>query len=447
MNLGWFGDETAACLLAFAAAAGVAALAGFGVRPLAARLGAIDVPGGRHAHRAPTPRLGGLAILLAVLLAVPLPLRWLAIDGGEVTRHVLPILGIGALVCLLGARDDVRALRPSRKLLGLAAAAAALVGCGVRVRFVELPWLGRLELGPVGAVVTVVWVLACTNAVNLIDGVDGLGAGLAMVASSVLALVAIAMGDLGSAVMLFALGGACAGFLLHNREPARIFLGDSGSLLLGFLLAAISVSGSTKRTAAVLLVAALCALAVPLFDSTHAFVRRFRKAFTTAGRRRLWRALQATAVGDRGHLHHRLLFSGLSHRQVARAVALTTLTTSLAALLLLPTGAVDGTTICGGLLAAGYVVWRLAARRPEPAAGERELLLPRAPLPAEPAVLLPAPALRTADALLPVPQAPANVAAATAGGRELVLPQPDAIASAAPAPRPVAAEAVAGPVP
>jgi hypothetical protein len=205
------------------------------------------------------------------------------------------------------------------------------------------------------------------------------------------------MGNLACAVMLFALAGACAGFLLHNREPARIFLGDSGSLLLGYLLAAISVSGSTKRATAVFLVAALCALAVPLVDSTHAFVRRFCAALTVPGRGRIRRALQATTVGDRGHLHHRLLFCGMSHRQVARAVSLTTLATSLAALLLLP-GDVGWTTTCGGLLAAGCVLYRLAApRRPAVVVVERQpdpVLTPQPPVPAagrEHEVVLPRP--------------------------------------------------------
>lgn len=381
--LPWF-DESGACLLAFAVAAIAAALAVLGVRPLAWRLGAIDVPGGRHAHRAPTARFGGLAILAALLWSVPVGLSQLpfALDGTG--QHVLKILVIAACVCLLGARDDITPLRPSHKLLGLTVAAVALVCCGIQVRFVDLPLLPKFSLGAFGPLVTIVWVLACTNAVNLIDGVDGLGAGLGLVASAVLGLVAVGMGDIDGAVLLFALAGGCAGFLLHNREPARIFLGDSGSLLLGFVLAAVSVSGSTKRPTAVLLVAALCALAVPLFDSTHAFVRRFRRALSEPGRRRLLRALKATAVGDRGHLHHRLLGSGMSHQQVARAVALTTLVTSLTAMLLLPTGHLNWTTICAGLVAAGFVVYRLASRRGAPVAtpadGEREVMLPRAPM-------------------------------------------------------------------
>lgn len=401
--LPWW-DESTACLAAFAVAAVTAALAVLLVRPLAHRLGAIDVPGGRHAHRAPTARFGGLAILAALLLAAPLALQSLGLPLLGNRGHTLPILGIGLGVCLLGARDDVRPLRPSHKLLGLAAAAVALVMNGIYVQFVELPWIGRIALESVGGIVTVFWVLACTNAVNLVDGVDGLGAGVALVAATVLALLAVAMGDLESAILLFALAGACAGFLLHNREPARIFLGDSGSLLLGYMLAAISVSGSTKRATAVFLVAALCALAVPLFDSTHAFVRRFRKAFTVPGQRRIWRAVKATAVGDREHLHHRLLVHGMSHRQVARAVSLTTLATSLAALLLLPTGDVGSTTICGGLLAAGYVLYRLAApRRPAVVIAEPEVvLMPVTAPPAEPVV---AAAGSERDILLPTPAA------------------------------------------
>lgn len=377
MQATWAAGEDQACLGAFAVATVMTLCAVPFARRLAVRLGAVAMPGGRHVHLRPTARLGGLAILAGVLAAAPLGLALLPAEWREGVNCV-PIL-LGALVvCLLGARDDVRAMAPGKKLLGLAAAAAVLIAGGVSMQVVELPLLGKVALGPLGALVTVLWVLLCSNAVNLIDGVDGLGAGVVLTAAGSLALIALGLGDPGSAVLLCATAGACAGFLVHNREPARIFLGDSGSLLLGYLLAAVSLSGSTKRATALFLVAALCALAVPLLDSTHAFVRRFREALTRPGQRRLWRALQATTVGDRGHLHHRLLFRGHTHRQVARAVSLTTLLTSLVAMLLLSPDQVGWLTIAGAVLAAAYVLYRLAAPA-RIALAEKDVVLPAQP--------------------------------------------------------------------
>ncbi|GAB4143350.1 MAG: MraY family glycosyltransferase [Planctomycetota bacterium] len=347
-------------VLAFLLAALVAWAAVPGAAALARKWNAIDVPGGRHAHRAPTPRLGGLSILMALLAAVPLSMSLLRYELGDTEDRTAAILLIAVLVASIGVRDDIRPLRPAHKLLGLSMAGVALVFSGNYVCFVEIPFVGRFWVQPIGGLLTIGWLVACTNAVNLIDGVDGLGSSVVLVASSVLALLAVSLDDMDGAILLLALAGACAGFLIHNREPARIFLGDSGSLLLGYLLAAVSISGSSKRATALFLIAAICALAVPLMDTTQVFVRRFRDAFGRASRNRIAEALKATAVGDRGHLHHRLLMRGLTHRQVVRRIALTTLATSLCALAVLPAGGISGTRICGCLLAGGIALYRLS---------------------------------------------------------------------------------------
>lgn len=382
---GWQGDLPV--LLATAATALlVVALAGFSARRLAFRLGAIDIPGGRHIHRAPTPRLGGLAVLAGVLAAVPIGFALLANQRPEVfadARRLATILVAAIGVCLLGARDDLRPISPLTKIGGLALAGLVIVLGGVRIEFLELPF-GKFELGAlVGVVATIGWVLACTNAVNLIDGVDGLGAGIGLVGSLALALVAHGMGDTTSAVAFVAVAGAAGGFLLHNREPARIFLGDSGSLLLGFLLAAISANGCTKRATAVFLTAGLCALAVPLLDSTQAFVRRFRRAGAQPGRSSLLARLRATALGDREHVHHRLLDRGHTHRRVSRTVVLCALVPGLSALLLLPSGHIEWPVVAGAAAASALVLWRLLAmpsglkRQPTSAEkGERDVVLP-----------------------------------------------------------------------
>jgi len=381
----WHGDAPV-YLLAAAVGLLVVGLACFPVRWLAARLGAIDEPGGRHAHRQPTPRLGGVAVLLGVLAAAAAGLVTLHLRRPEVFEEVRGFVVVGATaaaVCLLGVRDDVRPLSPLAKLGGLAGAALLLALGGVRLEFLELPLLGKFALGPFAWAATVAWVLACTNAVNLIDGVDGLGAGTSLVACVALALVAHGMGDPATATAFMAVAGACGGFLLHNREPARIFLGDSGSLLLGFLLAGLSANGCTKRATAILLAAGLCALAVPLLDSTQAFVRRFRRAGRALGGGHWLARLRATAVGDREHIHHRLLVRGLSHRRVARTLSLCALVPGLSALFLLPSGNTGWLALSAAALASALVLWRLAAMpstlKPAPPTAEKTVVLPSAP--------------------------------------------------------------------
>ncbi len=397
-----FGRDGFVCILAFITALVVAAIATLPARWLALRLGAIDQPGGRRIHARPTARLGGLAVLVAVWLGSAVALGAEAMPLGEFDdrwRSVLPILVIGAGVCALGALDDVRGLSPMAKLAGLAAAAVALPLCGVRIDFLALPGADRFELAWLALPATVLWVLACTNAVNLIDGVDGAGSGVATVSAFVLALVALGVGDPVSAVLLAAVAGASSGFLLHNRHPATIFLGDSGSLLLGFLLAAISAAGSTKRATALLLTAALLALAVPFTDSAQSFLRRFRRARAADDVRSLRGALRATTVADHGHIHHRLLGRGLSHSQVARVLSLVTLALGLSALLMLPSERPSLRAFAGATLASAYMLLRLSALRPATRADDSSA-------PREPTVVLPSP--DRDDVLIPQPpRAPA----------------------------------------
>jgi UDP-GlcNAc:undecaprenyl-phosphate GlcNAc-1-phosphate transferase len=167
-------------------------------------------------------------------------------------------------------------------------------------------------------------------------------------------------------VLFAAVGGACAGFLVHNRHPATVFLGDSGSLMLGFLLAATSAAGCTKQATALSLTAALLALAVPFLDTTQSFVRRFRRAAPDGGRTRLLAALRATAVADHGHIHHRLLLRGLHHGQVAHVLCLVTLALGLSTLLMLPSDGPALRVLLGALVAGGFMLTRLAALRPAP---------------------------------------------------------------------------------
>lgn len=277
---------------------GVAFVVSLGLTPLMGRLawavGALDKPEGRKVHKEPVPRWGGLAILAAFLAS-------LAFAGG-LKGKAIPVALSGALMALVGAVDDKVGLRAGAKLLAQLAAAFLLVALGVRVEFVRNPFgEGLIYLGLWGVLFTVLWCVAITNTINLIDGLDGLAAGIsALVAGTMLALSAL-HGRAESALMSAAVLGACLGFLPHNFHPAKIFMGDSGSQFLGMTLASVAIVGALKSATVIALVAPAVALGVPILDTTLAVLRR-----ALTGR--------PIMMPDRGHIHHRLLDMGLSHR-------------------------------------------------------------------------------------------------------------------------------------
>ncbi|MCA8957063.1 MAG: undecaprenyl/decaprenyl-phosphate alpha-N-acetylglucosaminyl 1-phosphate transferase [Planctomycetes bacterium] len=360
------GADLLVCALAACAAGAASAFATPLARGLARRWNAVDQPGGRHVHRHATPRLGGLAVLLGLWAGATVAMPGVdATDGGPQPSVAWPILVLATLTCALGAWDDVRSLRPGQKLAGMAILGLGLAAAGVRIEVITLPGLGALALGAASIPATVIWVLVCANAVNLIDGVDGAGAGVVTVSGAVMALFVLGLGDPVSAVLFAAASGSAAGFLWHNREPATIFLGDSGSLLLGFTLAATSASGCAKGAAALTVGGAALALAVPLLDTGQSFLRRFLAALR-GGR---WQsALRATCVADLGHIHHRLLFRGMSHRRVSWTLCAATSVTALTALLLLlpPSEPVPRWAKFVTCATGAFVLLRLAAVAPRP---------------------------------------------------------------------------------
>jgi UDP-GlcNAc:undecaprenyl-phosphate GlcNAc-1-phosphate transferase len=279
------------------------------VERLAHRVGAIDAPGGRRQHAGPMPRLGGLAVASGAIVSVTAGclLGMAGFDHLADQGWSLTGLSVASLVIVLvGLADDVRGLRPGVKLAGQLVAAIAAVLGGYVVHLVSVPLLGTtLDLGLVGVVLTVLWIVAVTNALNLIDGLDGLATGVALIASITLAIVSVLEGRPGGAVLGACLGGALAGFLPFNLPPARVFLGDSGSLLIGFWLSILSLQAVQKTSTAVLLLASILALGVPLLDTALAVVRRL----VTAGPAGVF-------LADREHIHHRLLRSGRSPRAV-----------------------------------------------------------------------------------------------------------------------------------
>ena len=303
-------------LIVFAVAAGVSFLATPLVRRSAMRLGAVDVPDDRKVHTTPTPSLGGIALFIGV--AAGLAVAWIIGDFRELFRtssEPLGVIGAGAAMVALGTVDDVRGMKASTKLAGQVAGTGILILAGVQVFYFWVPGAGLVSLSAdMSALITVMWTILVINALNLIDGLDGLAAGVSAIAAAALFAYTYRSGegDPTTAGLLAVLViGSCIGFLPHNFNPARIFMGDSGSMLLGLLLASSTVSGVGRTLepdlsdVAGLIVPVLLpifVLAVPLADTAFAVLRRVR------GRRPL-------AMPDKRHIHHWLFDMASNHRQ------------------------------------------------------------------------------------------------------------------------------------
>ncbi|MBI2246797.1 MAG: undecaprenyl/decaprenyl-phosphate alpha-N-acetylglucosaminyl 1-phosphate transferase [Armatimonadetes bacterium] len=286
---------------------------------IARRLGAVTPPGGRHIHTRPIPRMGGLAIfggvIVALLVALPIdsPVALvrepryliLAVPYRPLAAPLLGVILGAVAITLLGAIDDLRALPGRLKFPLIYAAAAIPVAFGLTTSFLTNPVHGTMiPLGVAGKIFTVVWLGSMAIALNSIDGVDGLAAGIAGITGATLLMAAAPRVDVTTMTLAAAVIGASIGFLRHNFHPARIFMGDSGSMLLGFLLGAASVNGLFKTATALSLAIPVLALAVPIADTGYAIVRRYRKSVSIF-------------LPDREHFHHRLLDRGLTQRQTA----------------------------------------------------------------------------------------------------------------------------------
>ena len=276
-------------------------------RVLALRFGAVSNPGGRHLNHRTTPRLGGLALCLGwcLPLAVIFRLHSPAADAllGQGAKLAALVAG-GLLMCVVGALDDLRGLRAVQKLAAQMLAGGLAYALGFRIDAIALPLVGTLPMGVFALPVTLLWIVGITNAVNLIDGLDGLAAGVTFFAALTSFIVAYLSGSTFVALLMAALMGAVVGFLFFNFNPARIFMGDSGSYFLGYLLATTSLAGSVQQKASttVSLLVPVIALGLPIFDTLFSMLRRFLE------RRPIFSP-------DRGHIHHRLLEIGLTHRR------------------------------------------------------------------------------------------------------------------------------------
>ncbi len=264
------------------------------VRKLAIKYEFMDVPDYRKIHIHPTPRLGGLAIYLGFLIG----LLYL-----QPHHQHLPAILLGATVIVItGALDDKMSIRPIIKLSGQILGASLVISSGLIIDRVTLPLLGMIDLGYFSVIITLLWIVGITNAINLIDGLDGLATGVSTIALLSILFMAISQGQVLAAYFSVVLIGANLGFLYHNFYPAKIYMGDTGSNFLGFMIAVISMLGLFKNIAIFSFIIPIVILAVPIFDTLFAIIRRASNN-------------QRIMAPDNKHIHYQLLNIGLSHRQ------------------------------------------------------------------------------------------------------------------------------------
>lgn len=282
---------------------------------LAHKTKAYDRPGVRTIHSRSTPRIGGIAIYLsAIFLFISVLFLNNAIGDAFRNRHLqlITLFCSATFIFLIGLVDDLRGLPARFKFLAELLAAVSLCIVGVRITSIGITEHWTLNLGFFGCLLTILWIVGITNAVNLSDGLDGLAAGISAIACGVIALFAVHGGNAVMAVLMLALLGSLSGFLFFNFNPAKVFMGDCGSLFLGFTIASASIMTASKSTTLVGLALPVLALGIPIFDTLFSMLRRFLE------RRPIFSA-------DRGHFHHRLVDLGLHQRHVVIIIYLITL--------------------------------------------------------------------------------------------------------------------------
>ena len=338
-------DKTAIIkLIAAFLLAGVAAFASTPlVKQLAYKVGAIDVPkDNRRMHKTPTPRLGGLAIFIAFILTTLL--------FADVDREVRGILLGAVIIVVLGVVDDSKALPALPKFFVQIVAAGIAVYHGCSIQFISNPNVFSdttyLNLNWVSVPLTIVWIVAITNAVNFIDGLDGLAVGVSAISTVSMLVIALMLGNVQVAIVLAALLGACVGFVPYNRNPAKIFMGDTGATFLVYILACLSVQGLFKLYAVISFAVPFLILGIPIFDICFAIGRRLLHG-------------QNPMSADRGHVHHRLIDMGFNQKQSVVIIYMLTAILGLSAAVLTTSGEMRALVFIGSILLVGGIGLRI----------------------------------------------------------------------------------------
>ncbi len=325
------------------------------VKAFAQKIGAVDMPGeARRIHNRAIPRLGGLAIFYGFIISV---LSLCEIDQG--VRGM--ILG-SLIIVIIGIFDDVRSLNAKLKLLGQILAAGVVVIHGVQIDRLTMPEFiapeGFVELGYFAIPFTIIWIVGVTNAVNLIDGLDGLAVGVSSIASMSLFCIALIVSELNIALITAALAGACFGFLPYNFNPAKIFMGDTGAMFLGFILATVSIMGLFKGYAVISFVVPFLVLGLPLFDTGFAIIRRIVNKKPIMG-------------ADRGHLHHKLIDMGFSQKKSVGILYMISTVLGLTAVVLIGSGEIRALVLVAAIIIGMIFAARIMSS-PRPAENSDE---------------------------------------------------------------------------
>lgn len=329
-----WGDIAIAFLLAFITA--------FVITPytmrLAKKIGAIDIPNERRVNKEPMPRLGGVAVISGFLISCFYLIITMFIEGrisfNEDKQYLIQLMGffIGAIVlgvvCFI---DDSNSIHPLTKLSSQIAAAVIVVLSGTKIDIINLPFGDNAIIinEVLTYILTIGWIIGITNAINLIDGLDGLSSGISLISClSLLIIFALNGAAIIPIILITALAGGIVGFLPYNFNPAKTFIGDTGSNFLGFSLSVISILGVAKTYTAIVIVAPLIVLGLPIFDTLFAIVRRIVKG----------RSIKAILKPDKGHLHHRLMANGYSQKQAVLILYGISATLGMFAIILLESG-------------------------------------------------------------------------------------------------------------
>ncbi len=336
-------------LLAFAVALLTSFLSVPFVKNIAIKAKAIDIPkDGRRMHKTPIPRMGGLSIFYGFIVSI--------LCFGNLNRELWAILFGALIIVIVGIVDDIKALPALPKLIAQIISAIIPVAIGSRIDFVSIPFSDAATNivfnDIISYALSVLWIVAVTNAVNLIDGLDGLAAGVSTIASASILFIALINGNAFVTLISVCLVGACLGFLPYNLNPAKIFMGDTGATFLGYIMAVMSIQGMFKSYTLITFIIPVLILGLPLFDTSFAIIRRLVRG-------------QPIMQADRGHLHHRLIDMGFNQKQTVSVLY------TISALLGLSAIIMEGyDTLTGVLLLISVIIFVLLAiifaGRPEP---------------------------------------------------------------------------------
>ena len=326
------------------------------VKTFAYKVGAIDVPKDeRRMHKVPIPRLGGLAIfigfMVSILLFVP------------ITPEMRSILLGAVIIVVLGVVDDIMALPALLKFVVQIVAALVPALGGVRILAFSNPNIFSQNLywvlGGLSIPFTVLWIVAITNSVNLIDGLDGLANGVSAISATTMLVIALLASESQVAVVMAALVGACVGFMPYNLNPAKMFMGDTGATFLGYILATMSIQGLFKYYAVISFVVPFLILGLPIFDTSFAFIRRIAHG-------------QSPMHADRGHIHHRLIDMGLSQKQAVATLYVVSAILGLSAVVLTTSGEQKAMLLFAALCIVAAVAARVVFPRETREEGKEE---------------------------------------------------------------------------